>query len=286
MSDMVGEFPKLQGLMGRHYAELEGEDARVSEAVEQHYWPRHAGDRLPLHGVAQAVALADRLDSLLGIFAIGARPAGDRDPFALRRGALALLRILVENALDLDLRELCRETAAGFDPALGADAVIDDVIEFVFDRQRAYYEEQGIGFDIVDAVAATRPTRPADCDRRIREHPAAAALAAANKRIGNILKKQQGAPGEVDSALFTEDAERELHRQLEDIGAAAARRFAAGEYLDGLERLAALRPAVDRFFDEVMVMVDEPALRDNRLALLEQLMQSFHLVADFSRIQS
>ena len=205
MSDMVGEFPKLQGLMGRYYAELQGEDARVSEAVEQHYWPRHAGDRLPLHGVAQAVALADRLDSLLGIFAIGARPAGDRDPSALRRGALALLRILAENALDLDLRELCREAAAGFDAAIGADAVIDDVIEFVFDRQRAYYEEQGIAFDIVDAVAATRPTRPADSDRRIRalqafrEHPAAAALAAANKRIGNILKKQQVAPGEVDS---------------------------------------------------------------------------------------
>ncbi len=292
MSDMVGEFPKLQGVMGRYYAAWQQEEAEVCAAIEQHYLPRHAGDDLPQGPIAQAVALADRLDSLIGIFAIGQKPGGDKDPFALRRAALAVLRIIIENRLDLDLADLCRTAADGYYQKVDAHAVIDEVIDYVFDRQRAYYQEQGIEFDIVDAVAYDRPGLLYDCDLRIRalqefqSHEAAAALAAANKRIANILKKQDGAVDSVDEELLTEAAEQQLYRQLKAKKQEASDRFAAGEYLPGLELLAELRPAVDEFFDDVMVMVEDENLRNNRLALLDQLLQSFRLVADFSRIQS
>jgi len=291
MSDMVGEFPKLQGLMGKYYARLQQEAAPVCDAIEQHYWPRHAGDRLPEAAVAQAVALADRLDSLVGIFAIGEKPGGDKDPFALRRAALGVLRITVEQRLALDLRDLCQAAADGYSRDLAAGEAIDEVIEFVFDRLRGYYREQGVGVDIVDAVASTRPDSLFDCDLRIRaleeflHHEAASALAAASKRSGNILKKQGAAAGEVEPSLLREEAERELYEQLALRRESAMASFAQGEYLSGLEQLAELRPAVDRFFDEVMVMVEEADLRNNRLALLDQLMQSFRRVADFSRIR-
>ncbi len=292
MSDMVGEFPKLQGVMGRYYARHQQEQGPVCEAIEQHYWPRHAGDKLPREPVAQAVAIADRLDSLIGIFAIGEKPGGDKDPFALRRGALAVLRIIVENQLALDLGDVCRAAADGYGDKIGAGAVIDEVIEYIFDRQRAYYQEQGIGFDIVDAVAWSRPGLLFDCDLRIRalyefqHHESASALAAANKRIANILKKQESPVGKVDEALLRESAELQLHRGLQAVSDGAAADFSRGQYLQGLEHLAELRPAVDLFFDEVMVMVEDDALRNNRLALLDQLLQSFRIVADFSRIRS
>ena len=292
MSDMVGEFHKLQGVMGRYYAQLQQEEQSVCDAIEQHYWPRHAGDRLPQGPIAQALALADRLDSLIGIFGIGEKPGGDKDPFALRRAALGVLRIIVENRLTLDLRDLCQAAADGYHKQIEAATVIDEVIDYVFDRLRAYYQEQGIGFDIVDAVAYSRPGQLYDCDLRIRallefqSHEAALALAAANKRIGNILKKQDKIADTVDRSLLLEPAETQLHEQLLERADAVRQQFAQGEYLEGLERLAELRPAVDLFFDEVMVMVDDEALKNNRLALLEQLLQSFRLVADFSRIQS
>ncbi len=292
MSDMVGEFPKLQGVIGRYYARLQNEAPAVCDAIEQHYWPRYAGDRLPEGNIAQAIALGDRLDLLLGIFAIGEKPRGDKDPFGLRRAALGVLRIIVENRLPLDLRDLCRAAADGYVHKVDAESVIGEVITYVFDRQRAYYEEQGIGFDIVDAVTYNQPGLLYDCDLRIRalqefqQHEAASALAAANKRINNILKKQDSEPGTVDSSLLGENAERELFDQLQALREGVAELFGEGEYLRGLERLAQLRPAVDRFFDDVMVMVDDAALRDNRLALLAQLMQSFRMVADFSRIRS
>ena len=292
MSDMVGEFPKLQGVMGRYYAQLQQEEQSVCDAIEQHYWPRHAGDRLPQGPIAQALALADRLDSLIGIFGIGEKPGGDKDPFALRRAALGVLRIIVENRLTLDLRDLCQAAADGYHKQIDAAAVIDEVIDYVFDRLRAYYQEQGIGFDIVDAVAYSRPGQLYDCDLRIRallefqSHEAALALAAANKRIGNILKKQDKIADTVDRSLLLESAETQLYEQLLERADSVRQQFAQGEYLQGLERLAELRPAVDLFFDEVMVMVDDEALKNNRLALLDQLLQSFRLVADFSRIQS
>ena len=292
MSDMVGEFPKLQGVMGRYYAQLQREEPSVCDAIEQHYWPRHAGDKLPQGSIAQALALADRLDSLIGIFAIGEKPGGDKDPFALRRAALGLLRIIVESELTLDLRDLCQVAADGYFNRIEAASSIDDVIDYVFDRLRAYYQEQGIGFDIVDAVAYSRPGMLYDCDLRIRalaefqSHEAAAALAAANKRIGNILKKQGLAADTVDQKLFREDAEKQLYRQLLELKNGVAQQFTQGRYLQGLQQLAQLRPAVDRFFDEVMVMVEDEDLKNNRLALLDELMQSFRQVADFSRIQS
>lgn len=292
MSDMVGEFPRLQGTMGRYYAELQQEQAQVSEAIEQHYWPRFAGDLLPRTALSQAVALADRLDSLVGIFAIGEKPGGDKDPFALRRAALAVLRIVVENELALDIIDLCQAAAAGYPAALRANTAIADVIEYIFDRQRAYYQELGIRFDVVDAVAHDQPGLLHDCDLRIRAvqefqgHEAASALAAANKRIANILRKQPPAGAGVDPELFCEDAEKQLYQQLKALDAGVAEQFAQADYLPGLERLAQLRPAVDRFFDEVMVMVDDSAVKNNRLALLDELLQSFRLVADFSRIQS
>lgn len=292
MSDMVGEFPKLQGVIGRYYAGALSLDGAVCDAIEQHYWPRHAGDRLPVSAVAQTVALADRLDSLVGIFAIGEKPGGDKDPFALRRAALAVLRIIVENGLTLDLGELCRAAASGYPPELRADDAVDAVIEFIFDRQRAYYEEQGVRFDVVDAVTHDRPASLYDCDLRIRAlqeflgNDAAAALAAANKRIANILRKQSRSAAAVEPALLREDAEIELARQMGLLDSEAAELFARARYLQGLELLAQLRPAVDRFFDEVMVMVDDPELQNNRLALLDDLLQSFRRVADLSRIQS
>jgi glycyl-tRNA synthetase beta chain len=291
MSDMVAEFPKLQGVMGRYYAQYQQEEASVCTAIEQHYWPRHAGDQLPQNAVAQAIALADRLDSLVGIFAIGEKPGGDKDPFALRRAALAVLRIIVENRLALDLADLCQVAADGYLNQVEAHPAVAGVIEFVFDRQRAYYQEQNIGFDVVDAVAYSRPGLLYDCDLRIRavqefqRHEAAQALAAANKRISNILKKQQLAAKAVDQNLLQENAEQQLFKQLRALEDGVAEQFSQGEYLQGLEQLAELRPAVDLFFDEVMVMVDDVAVRDNRLALLDQLLQSFRLVADFSRIQ-
>lgn len=292
MSDMVGEFPKLQGIIGRYYATWQQEPAEVCEAIEQHYWPRHAGDRLPQSAVSQAIALADRLDSLVGIFAIGEKPGGDKDPFALRRAALAVLRIIVENELPLDLRQLCRWAADGYPAELAAESATDAVIGYVFDRQRAYYQELDIRFDVVDAVAHDQPGLLYDCDLRIRavqefqQHEAATALAAANKRIANILRKRAHGGAEVDPALLDESAEQQLYQQLKSLDAEVEELFAKARYREGLEQLAKLRPAVDRFFDEVMVMSESAALQNNRLALLGELLQSFRRVADFSRIQS
>jgi len=292
MSDMVGEFPKLQGVMGRYYAQLQQEEQSVSDAIEQHYWPRHAGDHLPQGTIAQALALADRLDSLIGIFAIGEKPGGDKDPFALRRAALGVLRIIVENKLPVDLRDLCQVATDSYFKKIESASVIDEVIDYVFDRLRAYYQEQGIGFDIVEAVAYSRPGLLYDCDLRIhalfefQSHEAAPALAAANKRISNILKKQGAVADTVDQKLLQEAAEKQLYEQLLELKGGVAKQFSQGQYLQGLEQLAELRPAVDLFFDEVMVMVDDDSLKNNRLALLDQLLQSFRLVADFSRIQS
>jgi glycyl-tRNA synthetase beta chain len=236
--------------------------------------------------------LADRLDSLVGIFAIGEKPGGDKDPFALRRAALAVLRIIVEKRLPLDLADLCLVAADGYINQIEAHPAIAEVIEFVFERQRAYYQEQNIDFDVVDAVAYSRPGLLYDCDLRIRavqefqNHEAAQALAAANKRITNILRKQPGTDRTVDQKLLQEGAEKQLFEQLQALKQGVTEQFSQGNYLQGLEQLAELRPAVDLFFDEVMVMVDDVAMRDNRLALLDQLLQGFRLVADFSRIQS
>ncbi|MCP3687372.1 MAG: glycine--tRNA ligase subunit beta [Gammaproteobacteria bacterium] len=293
MTEMVGEFPKLQGVMGRYYAEHDQVPPLVSLAIEQHYWPRYAGDNLPQNKIAQCLALADRLDSLVGIFAIGQKPSGVKDPFALRRAALAIVRIIIEQDLPLDIQKLCQLAAQGLSGKVGAEAIVDDAVDYIFDRLKSYYQEQGIVYDMVDAVLAVSPTLLRDCDRRVQalhqfqSHAAASALAAANKRISNILKKQAllELPA-IDQDIFCEDAEKQLNEQIENLRGKAEKLFAKGSYLEGLELLAQLRPAVDKFFDEVMVMVEDPAIKNNRLALLDQLLQCFRQVADFSRVQS
>ena len=293
ITDMVGEFPALQGIMGRYYAAHDNENPAVSMALEQYYRPRYAGDILPQSDIAQCLALADRLDSLVGIFAVGQKPSGDKDPFALRRAALSVVRILVECKLSLDFSELCRYGVENLPNRIGSAQTVDEVINYIFDRLGAYYQEQQIGFDIVDAVIATSPTGLYDCDLRIQavsrfqQHEAAAALAAANKRINNILKKQVGLglPA-VNRELLETMAEKQLFEQLQTVQAQAQHFFFTGQYLQGLEQLARLRTAVDQFFDEVMVMTDVEAVRHNRLALLQQLRLCFRQVADFSRIQA
>lgn len=293
VSAMVGEFPKLQGIMGRYYATHDGEPERICEALEQHYWPRFAGDELPLNQEAQCLALADRLDSLIGIFSIGQKPSGVKDPFALRRAALGIVRILIEKSLPLDLDWLCNRAVDGLKQKIDAAPVVAEVIDYIFDRLKVYYQDQGIPYDIVDAVIYSRPPLLFDCDRRVQalhqfqNNEAAVALAAANKRIANILKKNTLAAGiEVDAAQLELPAEKKLYKELCDLQADAERLFAQGDYLEGLNQLAKLRPVVDCFFDEVMVMVDDESVKNNRLALLDQLNRCFRNVADFSRIQS
>ncbi len=292
LTQMVQEFPELQGIMGRYYAQHDQEAPDVAQAVEEHYLPRFAGDRLPATPTGRIIALADRLDTLTGIFAIGQGPSGAKDPFALRRAALGVLRILIEGQLDLDLLLLLERAAASFDPALRAGKAVETVFEFMLDRLRGYYLDQGLRQDEFDAVLDCRPTRPLDFDHRVRAvsafraAPEAARLAAANKRIRNLLKKVETAlPFEVRPDLLVEDAEQALAGRLVELSSEVIPLMEAGLYGEALNRLAGLREPVDGFFDQVLVMAEDPALRTNRLALLNELGSLFLRVADFSRLQ-
>ncbi|WP_018233060.1 glycine--tRNA ligase subunit beta [Thioalkalivibrio thiocyanodenitrificans] len=293
-TQMVFEFTELQGTMGRYYAQHGGEPEQVARALEEQYWPRHAGDALPETGVGQVLALADRLDTLVGIFAIGEKPTGAKDPYGLRRAALGVLRILVERSLDLDLGGLIEAATDGYGEVdVDASGAAEPVFDYMMERLRAYYADRGIGGDVFEAVLACRPTRPLDFDRRVRgvEHfrslPEAESLAAAHKRIHNILRKVEGAlPERIDATRFSEDAERAVYERLEDLRATALPLFGEGRYTEGLAALAALRDPVDHFFDTVMVMADDAAVRDNRLALLNSLSGLFLEVADMSKLQS
>jgi glycyl-tRNA synthetase beta chain len=293
LTNMVYEFPELQGIMGRYYASNDGEPDSVATAIEEHYRPRFAGDDLPNSREGQALAIADRLDSLLGIFAIGQQPSGVKDPFALRRAALGLVRLCIEQELDIDLEVLLDATAAGFDKSLKAASATGAVFSYVMDRLRAYYQDSGIQIDLIDAVLATRPTRLLDFDRRIqacqvfRQLPEAESLAAANKRIANILKKtDQRIPDQVDSGRLVDSAEKQLAEQLESLSASVIPLMEAGDYTPALKQLAGLRVNVDAFFDQVMVMAEDDSLRANRLALLQSLSKLFLRVADLSRLQN
>lgn len=295
---MVGEFPELQGIMGRYYALRDGENPAVAGAVQDFYAPRHAGEALPGAPLAQALAIADRLDTLVGLFAIGQPPTGDKDPFALRRAALGVLRLMIEAELDLDLAQLLRAARErlqerledGPPEAAGAET---RVLEFMMERLRAYYGESGVAVTTFEAVLARAPTRPLDFDRRVRAVeafralPAAESLAAANKRIANILRKSgHPPPAAVTEALLSEPAERELAAEVARAEASLAPALRVRDYRAVLERLAELRPAVDGFFDHVLVMCEEEAVRNNRLALLSALQALFLEVADIARLQS
>jgi glycyl-tRNA synthetase beta chain len=292
LTQLVGEFPELQGVMGRYYALHDGEAPELAQALEEQYLPRHAGDRLPDSATGRALAIADRLDTIAGSFAIGARPTGNRDPFALRRSALGLLRIMIECELPLDLVDLT-EQATLAQPVPGASA--QEIYDFMMERLRAYYvetEHDAIDASVFDAVLARRPTSPLDFHRRLRavQHflrlDASASLATANKRIANILR-QAGDPElpPADPARFTEPAEHALHAELARQQAETAPLLAAGGYAQALERMAALRGVVDEFFDRVLVMAEDDRVRMNRLALLAQLRSLFLHTADLSRLQ-
>ena len=291
LTDMVGEFPELQGTMGTYYARHDGEPEDVAIACSEHYQPRFSGDALPATATGTIVALADKLETLVGIWGIGLAPTGEKDPFALRRHALGVLRILVEKQLPLDLVELLRAAHAQFN---GNDAVTESteaIHEFCMDRLRGLLRERGYAATEIDAVLALNPTRFDDVIARldaVREFAAlaeAASLAAANKRISNILKKSEGAQDAgVQIALFVEAAEKALYAQLEQVAPRVETQLAAREYTGALTALAALRETVDTFFNDVMVNAEDPALRANRLALLKALHRQMNSVADISRL--
>jgi glycyl-tRNA synthetase beta chain len=314
LTRMVGEFPELQGVMGRYYAVHDGEPAAVAEALDSHYRPRFGGDRIAADPLGQVLAVAERLDTLAGIFAIGMKPGGNKDPFALRRAALGLARTLIEGGLELDLRASFIEAleqlpdaalAAGLKPGkdgkppvLQAGArraiLLEDLLDFVHERMRGYYAEQGFEHGAFEAVLAVQPASVADFDRRLRavvefgRRPEASSLAAANKRVANILRKQAeeaGAPPPgraVDPAFFEADAERELADALAAARQDSAAAEAAGDYAAVLARLAQLQAPVDAFFDNVLVNAEDLAVRANRLALLNQLKSQFSTVADIA----
>ncbi|MGL4223387.1 MAG: glycine--tRNA ligase subunit beta [Shewanella sp.] len=292
MTNMVMEFTDTQGTMGMHYARLDGETEAVALAMEEQYKPKFSGDTVPTAAVSCAVALADKLDTLVGIFGIGQAPKGAADPFALRRAAIGVLRIIVENKLPLDLVTLIAKAQELHGTNLSNANASDEVLEFLMARFRAWYQDKGINVDVILAVLARRPTRPADFDSRInavshfRSLEASSALAAANKRVSNILAKVEGElPTAINSALLTEAAEQALAAKLTELQPLLAPLFANADYQQALTLLASLRESVDQFFEDVMVMADDTALRNNRLALLNNLREQFLHVADISLLQ-
>ena len=291
MTNMVFEFTDTQGVMGMHYARHDGEDEEVAVALNEQYMPRFAGDELPKSLVASAVALADKFDTLTGIFGIGQAPKGSADPFALRRAALGALRIIVEKNLPLDLEDLVKKSAALFGDKLTNQNVVADVVDFMLGRFRAWYQDEGIAVDVIQAVLARRPTRPADFDARVRavSHfrtlDSAEALAAANKRVSNILAKADAAIGEINLTACVEPAEKALAEAVLALRTEVQPFIAQGDYTAVLDKLANLRAPVDYFFDNVMVNAEDPALRQNRLAILNTLQGLFLQVADISVLQ-
>ncbi len=287
-TEMVGEFPELQGLMGRYYAQHDGEPADVAEAIEAHYRPRFADDALPASDVSTCVALADKLETLVGLFGIGEKPTGDKDPFALRRHAIGVLRMLGEKKLPLALDALLGSAAQAFAGVKNFAPRLDEVMAFIHDRLRGLLREQAYSANEVEAVVSLAPNRIDDIAERLAavrafmQLPEAESLAAANKRIGNILKKSEGATATLDPALLYEPAEQALAEAFGKAGPRAEQLFARGEYAEALRSLAPLKIPVDKFFDDVMVNVDDARLRGNRLALLAALRAQMNRVADLS----
>ena len=285
LTGMVGEFPELQGIMGRYYALHDKEPAAVADAIEAHYRPRFAGDKLPEGPIACAVALADKLDAIAGLFSIGQQPTGDKDPFGLRRAALGVVRILVENRLQLSLAKLAE---AALEPFKGN--AMPELIQFVYDRFAGYLKEQGFSTLQIDSVLSMQPTSLAvvlqqlEAVKAFQALPEAESLAAANKRIVNILKQAE-AKGEIFKAgELKEPEELALHEAINKTSAAAKSLYEKGDYTGYLKSFAVLKAPVDTFFDKVMVMVEDKALRSSRLALLRDLRESMNRVADLSKL--
>ena len=287
-TDMVGEFPELQGLMGRYYAQHDGEPADVAAAIEEHYRPRFADDALPATPVGTCVALADKLETLVGLFGVGEKPTGDKDPYALRRHAIGVLRMLSEKRLPLAIDALLAAATQAFNGMRSFTPASAEIAAFFYDRLRGLLREQGYSANEVESVVAPAPQRIDDIAERLAavrafmQLPEAESLAAANKRIGNILKKSEGAAASVDAALLFEPAEKALAEAFAQAAPRAQHHFAAGDYAGALCALAPLKLPVDKFFDDVMVNVEDAKLRANRLALLAQLRAQMNRVADLS----
>ncbi len=292
MTEMVNEFPDLQGIMGRYYALNDGEDKAVAIALDEQYMPRFAGDQTPASNIGQVLSIAERIDTLMAIFALGQIPSGDKDPFALRRAALGLLRTIIENKLVLDIPQLLQKSVQLFPAEIKAEEAVEPVYQFMLDRLKGYFTEQGISTDVFDAVVAIRPAQPYDFAQRIKavnqfkQLDAAESLAAANKRISNILKKiKTDLATEINYDLLLEEAEKNLAQQLKSVIDKVSPLLAEAAYTEALTELSTLREVVDTFFDDVMVMADDEALKNNRIALLNQLHHQFMQVADLSLLQ-
>ncbi len=294
MTEMVNEFADMQGIMGRYQAQRDDEPAELAISMDEFYMPRFSGDRLPQSKTGIAIALADRIDTLVAIFGIGQRPTGTKDPFALRRAALGALRIMLEHALPLNLKSLLSAAKERLSETITEASVVDEVHHFMLERLKGIYAEQGLQSDLYEAIVATEPKSLIDFDKRIKAVARfqtlaeAASLAAANKRIGNILKKSNSAdlPKLVDEKLFDSKHESVLFNQVQQLSSLVTPLFESGDYEEALRHLSQLKDPVDLFFDNVMVMADDPAIRNNRLALLNQMRNLFLQVADISRLQS
>jgi glycyl-tRNA synthetase beta chain len=293
LSDMVQEFPQVQGTMGKYYAIHDGESESIAKALEDQYRPRYAGDTLPEANSGCAVAIADKIDSLVGIFGINQPPKGDKDPFALRRAAIGVIRIVIEKQLNIDLNDLIAKSIALFGDKLSNDNTAENVIDFVMGRFKAFYQEQGIAVDIIQAVLAKKPTAPLDFDKRIQavSHfstlEAAQTLAAANKRVGNILAKFKGELySEFKNELVEAEAESKLAITYSEISVELRPLLENKDYQAALTELAGLKAPIDNFFDNVMVMSDDEAVKVNRLTLLNEIRGSFFAIADISVLQS
>jgi glycyl-tRNA synthetase beta chain len=290
LTGMVGEFPELQGTMGRYYALHDGESVAIAEAIEAHYRPRFAGDRLPHTQLACVVALADKLETLAGLFGIGQQPTGDKDPYALRRNALGVVRILSEGELPLALTALVDAAFAAFAQPLGVSRATPELVSFLYERMRSYFGERGYSVNEIDSVLALRPDRVDLIGRQLEAVklfntlPEAPSLAAANKRIGNILRQHERTPAVFDPQLLVESAEKALASEFAATKRTADERYAAQDYAGMLQALARLKAPVDAFFDGVMVMTEDLRLRENRVALLAQLRETMNRVADISKL--
>jgi glycyl-tRNA synthetase beta chain len=294
MTEMVNEFADMQGIMGRYQAQRDGEPAELATSMDEFYMPRFSGDQLPQSKTGIAIALADRIDTLVAIFGIGQRPTGTKDPFALRRAALGALRIMLEHALPLNLKDLLSTAKERLSESITEDSVVDEVYHFMLERLKGIYAEQGLQSDLYEAIVVTEPETLIDFDKRIKAVAhfqtlsEAASLAAANKRIGNILKKSatNDLPNAANEALFDSEHESALYNQVQQLSSLVTPLFESGDYEEALRHLSQLKDPVDLFFDNVMVMADDPAIRNNRLALLNQMRGLFLQVADISKLQS
>lgn len=292
MTDMVGEFASLQGVMGKLYALASNEVKEVAAAIDEQYMPRGAGSETAPGMIGQILSISDKMDTLVGIFAIGQKPTGEKDPFALRRASLGILRTIIERNLDIDLFDLIKLSADLLSDKTDAHVVIDDVFDYILERLRAYYLDQGVAAGIFDAVSVLKPGRPLDFDKRIKAVvafnalPEAESLAAANKRVGNILKKAEvSTDAVVKESLLDEEAEKTLFSELSSLSQSVEPLFIAGEYEKALCKLSSLRKPVDDFFDQVMVMAEDEVIKNNRIALLKQMHALFLHAADLSRLQ-